>query len=84
MYINSHAGVRKVVVPREFRLLDELEDGEKGDGDGTISWGLSNEGDNELKHWSASIVGPYKSPYRDKIYRLKLTCDEKYPKSIRL
>ncbi|KAK6363659.1 E2 ubiquitin-conjugating protein mms2 [Orbilia blumenaviensis] len=66
-------------VPRNFRLLEELEKGEKGQGSDACSLGLDDDNDIMMSDWNGTILGPPHSVHENRIYSLKLRCDEHYP-----
>ncbi|GJM90908.1 hypothetical protein PR202_ga07233 [Eleusine coracana subsp. coracana] len=70
MTLGSSGAGSSVVVPRNFRLLEELERGEKGIGDGTVSYGMDDADDIYMRSWTGTIIGPH---------NLKLFCDKDYP-----
>lgn len=67
------------VVPRNFRLLEELEKGEKGLGNGSCSYGLAESDDILMTNWNATILGPANSVHENRIYSLRLVCGDSYP-----
>ncbi len=69
-----------VEVPRNFRLLEELEVGEKGQGNPMVSVGLRDSDDIMLRYWNGTIIGPPGTTFENRIIGLEIYCDENYPK----
>lgn len=68
-----------VIIPRNFRLLDELEACEKGKLNMAVSLGLETYDDNTMTNWVATIFGPQGTMFDGRIYTLKLRCGKNYP-----
>eukprot|EP00922_Rhytidocystis_sp_ex-Travisia-forbesii_P026730 GHVS01039120.1.p1 GENE.GHVS01039120.1~~GHVS01039120.1.p1 ORF type:complete len:141 (+),score=6.07 GHVS01039120.1:97-519(+) len=68
-----------VVVPRSFKLLDELERGQKGEVSEGVSFGLENSDDITLSNWACTIFGQPGTVYENRIYSLSVSCGESYP-----
>jgi len=66
-------------VPRNFRLLEELEKFEKGSGDMNLSAGLVNPEDLFLTDWNCSMLGCPGTAFEDRFYEIRVTCSEQYP-----
>jgi ubiquitin-conjugating enzyme E2 variant len=68
-----------IVVPRSFRLLDELEKGQKGDCIAGCSWGLEYADDITLTYWNGTIFGPPGTAFENRIYSVSMVCGDNYP-----
>uniref|UniRef100_A0A0G4FR85 UBC core domain-containing protein n=1 Tax=Chromera velia CCMP2878 TaxID=1169474 RepID=A0A0G4FR85_9ALVE len=68
-----------VIVPRSFRLLAELEKGQKGECAEGCTWGLEQGDDITLTNWACTIFGPLGTAFENRIYSLTVTTGEDYP-----
>ena len=66
-------------MPRTFRLFEELQRGEKGLGDQSCSYGLTNGDDRDFLNWNGTIVGPANTNFDSRIYFLEIVCSMDYP-----
>ncbi|CAI7630851.1 unnamed protein product [Penicillium bialowiezense] len=66
-------------VPRNFRLLEELEKGEKGLSADACSYGLADGEDVMLSNWNGTILGPPHSVHENRIYSVNIHCGPEYP-----
>lgn len=74
-------------VPRNFKLLDELNNAEKGNYNDAKKWGdgcnwvtLGLDGqDATFTHWNASVIPHQGGHIGDRIYSLKVRCGPGYP-----
>ncbi|KAK1444835.1 ubiquitin conjugating enzyme like protein [Babesia gibsoni] len=69
----------EVKVPRSFKLLDELERGQKGSISEWVSFGLERADDITLSHWSCTILGYPGTVFENRIYCLSVYCGDNYP-----
>eukprot|EP00548_Thalassiothrix_antarctica_P004115 CAMPEP_0194145708 /NCGR_PEP_ID=MMETSP0152-20130528/18542_1 /TAXON_ID=1049557 /ORGANISM="Thalassiothrix antarctica, Strain L6-D1" /LENGTH=111 /DNA_ID=CAMNT_0038846021 /DNA_START=65 /DNA_END=397 /DNA_ORIENTATION=+ len=69
----------EVIIPRNFKLLEELERSEKGLGDMSISFGLVDQADTFLTDWNGGILGPGGTQHDGRFYELRIRCPERYP-----
>mmetsp|Transcript_4678 Transcript_4678/g.10322 ORF Transcript_4678/g.10322 Transcript_4678/m.10322 type:complete len:147 (-) Transcript_4678:242-682(-) len=68
-----------VIVPRNFKLLEELERSEKGLGDMNISYGLVDSSDTFLTEWNGGILGPHGTQHDSRFYELRVSIPSNYP-----
>lgn len=70
-----------VIVPRNFKLLEELEKMEKGNTEMAISFGLVDGADVLMSNWNGGILGPHNTQHDGRFYELRIYCPESYPAS---
>ncbi|KAI9912934.1 hypothetical protein PsorP6_005592 [Peronosclerospora sorghi] len=77
--VESHGKTWSRGLPRNFKLLEELENSEKGHGDMSISYGLEQADDIFLTNWIGTILGPAGTCHDGRIYSLRIHCSDQYP-----
>lgn len=78
--MSAAAGTGGGGMPRNFKLLEELEDAEKSaKGGADISLGLQRADDTFMSDWQASILAAAGGSSDVRIWFLTLHADEKYP-----
>ena len=68
-------------MPRNFKLLEELDASEKAQVNGNVSYGLVNADDMTLTDWNANIIGPAGGNHEGRFYSLLIHCGPQYPAS---
>jgi ubiquitin-conjugating enzyme E2 variant len=70
-----------VEVPRNFRLLEELEAGEKAQNlPPDISFGLLDASDTTLSNWCGTLLGRPGTRFDGRMVTVKIFCGDNYPK----
>ena len=68
------------LVPRTFRLYEELEKAEKAKlSDQSVSYGLTNGDDTSFTNWNGTIIGPANTNFDNRIFFLVIRCGPHYP-----
>ncbi|KAI9912225.1 hypothetical protein PsorP6_009847 [Peronosclerospora sorghi] len=72
-------GAEVVIVRRNFKLVEELQNSEKGHGDMSIMYGHEQVDDIFLTNWIGTIIGPAGTCHDGRIYSLRIHCSDEYP-----
>jgi ubiquitin-conjugating enzyme E2 variant len=56
-----------VVVKSKLSMIEEMEKGKKGVGDGNIRWGIENDDEMKMKNWNGMIIGKNRNNYEKRM-----------------
>jgi ubiquitin-conjugating enzyme E2 variant len=72
--------LNQILVPRTFRLYEELEKAEHAQlSDQSVSYGLDKGDDQTFTQWNGTIVGPPNTNFDNRIFFLNIECGPNYP-----